>query len=285
MITTESIVGRPSTRVLQERADSGEPMTTIRSPGMITSSPRGMTTPSGRMMLATLQSWGRRASLSGTPTTASVGCSIGMSNSTICTRPSANMSVCRAAGTPVICVTAFAVSNGGDTIRSNSRSPARHTSRYSVLLTRTTVRPPDSRLANSAATMFTSSRCVQVMVRSASATCASISVRRLAASPTTASTSVSAPSDRSASGSASITVPEWWVGGGPTIREPTWPAPITTTFKPRTGPIYQPSAEPDLTGRPYTPHMEMQALSEATQEYLESIYWLYESGIDRTQAN
>jgi len=31
--------------------------------------------------------------------------------------------------------------------------------------------------------------------------------------------------------------------------------------------------------------MEMQALSEATQEYLESIYWLYESGIDRTQAN
>ncbi|MDX6546420.1 MAG: DtxR family transcriptional regulator, Mn-dependent transcriptional regulator [Gaiellales bacterium] len=26
-------------------------------------------------------------------------------------------------------------------------------------------------------------------------------------------------------------------------------------------------------------------LSEATQEYLESIYWLYESGIDRTQAN
>jgi len=31
--------------------------------------------------------------------------------------------------------------------------------------------------------------------------------------------------------------------------------------------------------------MEVQALSEATQEYLESIYWLYESGIDRTQAN
>src|SRR2546423_8609798 len=26
-------------------------------------------------------------------------------------------------------------------------------------------------------------------------------------------------------------------------------------------------------------------LSEATQEYLESIYWLYEAGIDRTQAN
>jgi DtxR family transcriptional regulator, Mn-dependent transcriptional regulator len=26
-------------------------------------------------------------------------------------------------------------------------------------------------------------------------------------------------------------------------------------------------------------------LSEATQEYLESIYWLYESGIERTQAN
>jgi DtxR family Mn-dependent transcriptional regulator len=31
--------------------------------------------------------------------------------------------------------------------------------------------------------------------------------------------------------------------------------------------------------------MEMQTLSEATQEYLESIYWLYESGIERTQAN
>jgi DtxR family Mn-dependent transcriptional regulator len=29
----------------------------------------------------------------------------------------------------------------------------------------------------------------------------------------------------------------------------------------------------------------VEALSEATQEYLESIYWLYESGIDRTQAN
>ena len=29
----------------------------------------------------------------------------------------------------------------------------------------------------------------------------------------------------------------------------------------------------------------MEHLSEATQEYLESIYWLYEAGIDRTQAN
>ena len=29
----------------------------------------------------------------------------------------------------------------------------------------------------------------------------------------------------------------------------------------------------------------MDTLSEATQEYLESIYWLYESGIERTQAN
>jgi DtxR family Mn-dependent transcriptional regulator len=31
--------------------------------------------------------------------------------------------------------------------------------------------------------------------------------------------------------------------------------------------------------------MQDDQLSEATQEYLESIYWLYESGIDRTQAN
>src|SRR5690242_21554161 len=31
--------------------------------------------------------------------------------------------------------------------------------------------------------------------------------------------------------------------------------------------------------------MEQMELSEATQEYLESIYWLYEAGIDRTQAN
>jgi DtxR family transcriptional regulator, iron-dependent repressor len=31
--------------------------------------------------------------------------------------------------------------------------------------------------------------------------------------------------------------------------------------------------------------MRMETLSEATQEYLESIFWLYESGIDRTQAN
>jgi len=29
----------------------------------------------------------------------------------------------------------------------------------------------------------------------------------------------------------------------------------------------------------------VETLSEATQEYLESIYWLYESGIERTQAN
>src|SRR4029079_16072768 len=29
----------------------------------------------------------------------------------------------------------------------------------------------------------------------------------------------------------------------------------------------------------------MESLSEATTEYLESIYWLYESGIERTQAN
>src|SRR5947208_4515608 len=29
----------------------------------------------------------------------------------------------------------------------------------------------------------------------------------------------------------------------------------------------------------------MDSLSEATQEYLESVYWLYESGIERTQAN
>ena len=29
----------------------------------------------------------------------------------------------------------------------------------------------------------------------------------------------------------------------------------------------------------------MEDLSEATQEYLESIYWLYEAGIERTQAN
>ena len=29
----------------------------------------------------------------------------------------------------------------------------------------------------------------------------------------------------------------------------------------------------------------MEELSEATQEYLESIYWLYEAGIERTQAN
>ena len=29
----------------------------------------------------------------------------------------------------------------------------------------------------------------------------------------------------------------------------------------------------------------MDTLSDAAQEYLESIYWLYESGIERTQAN
>ena len=29
----------------------------------------------------------------------------------------------------------------------------------------------------------------------------------------------------------------------------------------------------------------MQTLTEASQEYLESVFWLYEAGIDRTQAN
>ena len=37
--------------------------------------------------------------------------------------------------------------------------------------------------------------------------------------------------------------------------------------------------------RGYDGAMESLDLSEATQEYLESIYWLYESGIERTQAN
>src|SRR5205807_8130321 len=46
---------------------------------------------------------------------------------------------------------------------------------------------------------------------------------------------------------------------------------------------------PGVAGRIFGPSillpMTGHQLSEATQEYLESIYWLYESGIERTQAN
>ena len=54
---------------LHSRAASGEPMTMIRSPGWIDSSPRGTIIRSPRMMLATLESAGIAASRSGRPTT------------------------------------------------------------------------------------------------------------------------------------------------------------------------------------------------------------------------
>ena len=113
-------------------------MTTIRSPGRTSSSPRGITTPSSRMIAATRESGGSRASRSGVPRMLGSAFSV-TSNSTICTWPSANTSVCRAAGTPIVREIANAVSTSDETMKSTSSWPSRHTSRYSGFVVRTTV--------------------------------------------------------------------------------------------------------------------------------------------------
>ena len=93
------------------RAASGEPMTMIRSPGAIDWSPRGTSMLSARMIAATFESFGIVASLSGGPTSSRYdpvdpSPPWGTSNSTIWTWPSAKMSVCLAAGTPIVRETA-----------------------------------------------------------------------------------------------------------------------------------------------------------------------------------
>ena len=100
-----------------------------RSPGMIASSPRGTIKRSPRTMPATLESGGIAARRSGRPIRASSLRRGGMSNSTIWTRPSANTSVWRAAGIPMIAEMAFAVSTSEETMKSTSISRSRQASR------------------------------------------------------------------------------------------------------------------------------------------------------------
>jgi hypothetical protein len=82
-------------------AACGDPITTMRSPERISSSPRGIRTSSPRMIAATRESAGIRASRSEMPITLASVPSV-TSNSTSCTCPSANTSVCLAAGTPIV---------------------------------------------------------------------------------------------------------------------------------------------------------------------------------------
>ena len=100
------------------------------------SSPLGWRISSPRMMLTTFESFGSVALASGCrPPRAVVS---GTSNSTICTCPSANTSVWRAAGMPIRPLIAFAVSSSEETMKSTSISRSRHASRYSTLVVRTT---------------------------------------------------------------------------------------------------------------------------------------------------
>jgi hypothetical protein len=173
----------------QAWAAGGDPITTIRSPGRITSPPRGMTTLSPRMIAATRDSGGIRASRSGTPTTLAEAAAP-TSNSTSCTWPSANTSVWRAAGTPIVREMAEAVSTSEETMKSTSSWPSRQTSRYSGFVVRTTVVVRgEIAFVIMAATMFDSSREVQAISRSALFTPAAERTPRLAPFPSKVCTS------------------------------------------------------------------------------------------------
>ena len=135
---------------------------------------------SPRMIAKTRESWGIAAPCSGRPTIV-VAASGGISNSTICTWPSAKTSVCRAAGMPIERETAWAVSSSDETAKSTSSRPSRQRSMYSMFEVRITVvaRGASTR-AKEQATRFTSSRDVQAMKRSASLVPACWIARRLA---------------------------------------------------------------------------------------------------------
>ena len=178
-MTTSSTLRPPPgvMRLLQARAAAGEPMTTMRSPTRIDSTPRGRLSPPSRMMLATFESGGIFASLSGGPTTSGLAPS-STSNSTICTWPSAKTSVCRAAGTPIVVVTACAASSSDETTKSTSSWRSRHSSRYSTFDVRTIVCARGASLRTSIAAMMFGSSCdVHAMTRSACAMPASLEGR------------------------------------------------------------------------------------------------------------
>ena len=160
-----------------------------RSPGRICWSPRGTTIASPRMIAATLESAGISAFAGGGRSSVLCAASAGTSSSTIWTLPSANMSVWRAAGSPSVAVIAFAVSSSGETMKSTSRWRSRQASRYALLVFRTIVCAPDSRLASIAPTRLASSRGLQPMNRSASSTPAMRITRSVVPSPSTVRTS------------------------------------------------------------------------------------------------
>ena len=211
-MTMSSIVLRAGvSRRLHSLAACGDPMTTILSPGRIVSSPRGMAISSSRMMLATLESAGSTASFSAGPTTcskrSSAATGFSTSNSTICTCPSAKTSVWRAAGTPIVCDTASAVSRSDETTQSTSSWRSRQTSRYSSFPVRTIVRASGASLRANIETMtLTSSREVHAITSPASFSPASSSTLRLAPSASTVPTSYRLPSASSRPASMSITV-------------------------------------------------------------------------------
>ncbi len=189
MTTSSTSPPAGQSRALQALIARGEPITTIRSPRRMSWPPPGRIVSSARMIAATFESSGIGASRSGTPTT-SADASSSTSNSPTCTCPSANTSVCRAAGTPRMRLIAYAVSSSDETTKSTSSWPSRHSSTYSMLEVRmTVVALSASRRANIPATMFTSSRDVHAITRSTSLTPAAARSLRLVPSPSNTATS------------------------------------------------------------------------------------------------
>ena len=183
------------------------------------------------MMLATFESAGSTASFSAGPTTrskrSSAATGFSTSNSTICTCPSAKTSVWRAAGTPIVCETASAVSRSDETTQSTSSWRSRQTSRYSSLPVRTIVRASGASLRANIETMtLTSSREVHAITRPASSRPASSSTLRLEPSASTVPTSYRLPTASRRPASVSITVSSCSPWSASTIVEPTCPAPM-----------------------------------------------------------
>jgi hypothetical protein len=206
-ITTSSTrsPARPVTRH-QARAESGEPITTTRSPGRICSPPRGTIIRSPRIRPATFESRGISASRSGRPTSAPLSASAATSSSTIWTLPSANTSVWRAAGMPRIPEIAFAVSSSGETMKSTSSCRSRQASRYAALVVRMIVCALVIRFTSIAQIRLASSRGLQPTNRSIGPAQALRTMCLVVPSPSTALTSKRAESDASRRGSMSITV-------------------------------------------------------------------------------
>ncbi len=141
------------------------------------------------MMLTTFESFGSAADRNGGPTTLLLEASWGTSNSTICTCPSANTSVWRAAGMPIRPEIAFAVSSSEETMKSTSISRSRQASRYSTLVVRTTTIARESFLTSIALTRFASSRDVEAMNSEQSSRPASEITRLVVPLPSTIRTS------------------------------------------------------------------------------------------------